>query len=65
MKKVKVKLYYNSIINTVMLSFDVLIGLHKVPELFLALFCQELTEGEGEKVGGGQCAILDFVFSGR
>lgn len=27
-----------------MLSFDVLIGLHKVPEFFLALFSQELTE---------------------
>lgn len=36
---------------TVMLSFDVLIGLHKVPELFLALFCQEFTEGEGEEEG--------------
>lgn len=33
--------------NTIMLSFNVLIGLHKVPELFLALFCQEFTEREG------------------
>lgn len=33
---------------TIMLSFNVLIGLHKVPELFLALFCQELTGGERE-----------------
>lgn len=30
--------------NTIMLSFYVLIGFHKVPELLLALFCQELTK---------------------
>ena len=30
---------------TLMLSFCVLIGLHKVPELLLALLSQELAEG--------------------
>lgn len=33
---------------TIMLSFYVLIGLYKVPELLLALLCQELTEEEEE-----------------
>ena len=32
-----------------MFSFCVLIGLHKVPELFLALLSQELTEEEGDE----------------
>lgn len=35
-----------------MLSFYVLIGLYKVPELLLALLCHELT-GEGEYESGG------------
>lgn len=34
-----------------MLSFYVLIGLHKVPELLLALLCQELTEEEEDEGG--------------
>lgn len=37
---------------TIMLSFYVLIGLHKIPKLLLALLCQELTEEE-ENEGGG------------
>lgn len=32
---------------TIMLSFNVLIGLHKVPELLLALLCEELTGKKG------------------
>lgn len=36
---------------TIMLSFYVLIGLHKVPELLLALLCQELTEEEEDEGG--------------
>lgn len=36
---------------TIMLSLYVLSGLHKVPELLLALLCQELT-GEKEYEGG-------------
>lgn len=44
-----------------MLSFYVLIGLYKVPELLLALLCHELT-GEGEYESGGliswKCIVL-------
>lgn len=29
---------------TIMLSFYILVGFHKVPKLLLALLCQELTE---------------------
>lgn len=36
---------------TIVLSFDVLIALNKVPELLLALLCQELTEEEEEDEG--------------
>lgn len=36
---------------TIVLSFDVLIALNKVPELLLALLCQELTEEEEDDEG--------------
>lgn len=47
---------------TIMLSFYVLVGLHKVPELLLALLCQELT-GEEEDEGDSfiSCACIYAV----
>lgn len=44
---------------TIMLSFYVLIGLHKVPELLLALLCQELTEKEGDE--GDNCVDCAYI----
>lgn len=50
--KVKAGLeWWEQLYFTIMLSFYVLIGLHKVPELLLALLCQELTEEEKDEGG--------------
>lgn len=45
---------------TIMLSFYVLIGLHKVPELLLALLCQKLTEEEKRRLKDAQSVRREF-----
>lgn len=47
---------------TIMLSFNVLIGLHKVPELLLALLCQKLTGKKGMNMAVSY-AVCIFMLS--